>query len=396
MHNLEAQFTFKVREVIENALEGDRVPEFQLFLVGFARFWNAETDYCDQVSWEFWEFGGGQLMTKDRRQKMNDWIIKVNDIMNNVVTNFRKNGETRVHFINYDHAFNGHRFCEEKVVEPQRDDESRPEAYLFQYRTSRNQRWGTNSMAPAVGPAVDWMSWIADTHKKEFGLKISKYYATQPVSLDGGDGAAVPISMSKIFHPTPAGHAAIAAAIEFAIPAALNEAIEAAARAPDQPSAPTSLGRPNGLVEQEATCGEELSLNFPKFFVLQDGRLSAAQILQRIRDQACRGVCDAVPGITGNLIRWRKNSETGCEYAVKIGPKWELYFFASEAGDNCVEASTIMIEQCMTEKDPKVRLRNSGSLDGPNDGEFPPTPPILSDLPIFNADLPCRHHHKPH
>lgn len=124
-------------------------------------------------------------------------------------------------------------------------------------------------------------------------------------------------------------------------------------------------------VELEATCSKkDLSLNFPRLFTLDDGRFSAAEILGRLRDQACAGICGPVPGIPEKLTQWQRQSTSGCEYAVKVGPKWELYLSASDAGANCRDSSTTAIERCMTEKNRSTRLKDGAKMEGPNDGEF--------------------------
>lgn len=380
LDKVEAELVSPVRKMIENALEGDRVSSFQLYLVGFAKFWNSETDQCDKAFWTFWSEKSfdveENLMTKERRRIMNNWIARVNEILNDVVETFRNEGETRVHFVDIDTAFEGHRFCEEGVIEPQQNDEPRPEAYLFQYQTSRDQRWGANDMAAAVGPGAEWTRLIAAGYY--VGLEMNKDYASQPIGVHGEYRSTIPIFMSKIFHPTPAGHYAIAAAI--------TDAIDTATRADGSIEA-RGLEGSGVLVEQQATCGGDLSLNFPKFFVLEDGRFSTSQILLRIRDQACRGVCDKVPGIPENVIQWQRQYLTGCEYAVKIGAKHELYFYTSEAGDNCQTVTTELIDHCMTEKDDVTPIRSSGSLSGPSHGSSPlispPPPQISSDAVIL-------------
>ena len=385
MDRLESTLADEARKTIENGLEGDRVPDFQLFLVGLPRFWNAETDQCDQVSWNYWQeplllHSGGEKMTKERRRKMNDWILRVNDILGGVVETFRKEKETRVHFVNYDAAFEGHRFCEDMYIEPQRNDTVRPEAYLYQYQTPRGHPWRLNDMVAAVGPAVDWVRAVPAAREEYPVLKVSEFYASQPIDLTRPFHDTIPTFMSKIFHPTPSGHWRIAAEIKAAIDAA-NRPIPLIG-----PNGPTG---PNGLIDTEAMCGDELSRNFPKFFVLEDGRKSAREILQRFSDQACRGVCDAVPGIPDHLIEWQPSETTdGCEYAAKIGPAQELYFYASHAGDNCREAAKIMIDQCMTLKDELARLRSSGSINGPNPGSYPlPGFPCQSFDPGRDAPL---------
>lgn len=367
MDHLESQLAGEVRKTVENALEGDKVPNFQLYLLGLARFWNAETDQCDRVSWNYWQdqsplHSGGETMTKDRRRNMNGWIRKVNEILDAVISTFHQDGENRVQFVNYDDAFDGHRFCEEMYLEPQRNDEARPDAYFFQYQTPRGQLWALNEMAAAVGPAATWTQAVPAVREESPQLQVSEYYTSQPIDLTRPFSNTVPIFMSKIFHPTPVGHWEIAAALKAAIDAT---------NAPEDAAPPSPRAkRASGLIDTEAACGEELSLNFPHFFVVDDGRVPVSQILLRLSDQACRGVCDAVPGIPRHLIEWQTQYGTGCEYAVKIGPVEELYFFASDSGDNCLQAAKLMIEQCMTEKDLRTRLRSTGLINGPNQGSY--------------------------
>jgi hypothetical protein len=377
---LEDELPRKLRKIIEDVLEGDKEEGFHLYLTGFARFWNTKTPQCGSVSWNYWqdekppygaEFGrphsGLQLMTISRREFMNNWIVKVNDIFAAVVDTVRKEGEKRVSFVNYDMGFEGHRFCEQGVTEPQVGDEPRAETYFFQYNTPKDQLWGPDDMTPALGPAGDWMRWIAAAFEDNPTMQVNEYYAGHPVSPEVS--GTVPIFFAKMFHPTAAGHWAIALAIQDAIEAAND---------PDVQVEPPPLNRPSHTLDQIFSCRDEaLSLNWPKFWVLADGQLSTAQVLQRIRNQACRGVCDAVPGIPGNLIEYMRQGDNGCEYAVKISPDFELYMHASQAGDNCEEAMTLIIDQCMTESN-STPLKAGATIEGPNTGSSNPS----SLLPI--------------
>lgn len=115
---------------------------------------------------------------------------------------------------------------------------------------------------------------------------------------------------------------------------------------------------------QKAACGgADLNPNFPKFWLLLDGNHSASDVLFRMRDQACQGLCKDIQGVPGNLIQAKKQGETGCEYAVKIAAKKELYFYTSWTGKNCYDATEIIINQCAATKD-------AGWINGPNVGEF--------------------------
>lgn len=359
MEHVKLEFPSKVRNVIDNVLGADRAPDFRLFLTGFVRFWNSETVQCDGVSWSYWQesepHSGGELMIRERRQKMNAWITQVNDIIGSVVTQYRDKGDKRVNFVNYDMEFEGHRFCEHGVIEPQRGNEDRKDTYLFQYETSKDSLWGIDDKNTAAGPAVDWMKWLVDAHTEDAGLKVNEYYVNQAVSLDTQYNEFLPIFISKIFHPTPSGHRTIAVAIK------------------DAMNAPSEIGRainhPARLLDQAVQCGEDLTLTFPKFWVLEDGRLSAREILQRMRDHSCSGTCDALPGVIGHLQEFKRQYESGCEYAVKIGPDKELFHYSSGSGENCYTASDLMIDQCIsTQKDRNTPLKSGGSITGPNYG----------------------------
>jgi hypothetical protein len=363
MEKVKVELPNEVRNVIDNIIGAERTPDFRLSLTGFVRFWNSETHQCDEVSWNYWQeskpqtkpHAGGELMTKERRRKMNDWIAQVNDMIGSVVNQYREEGDKRVHFVNYDMDFEGHRFCESGVTEPQRGDEVRKDTYLFQYENSRDDLWGIDDKNSAVGPAVDWMTWIVDAHTDNAGLRVSEYYANQAVRFDTQYHEFLPIFMSKIFHPTSAGHWTIAVAI--------NDAL----------NAPSEMGRvttePARLLDQVVQCGEDLALTFPKFWVLEDGRLSAREILQRMRDHSCSGTCDALPGVIGHLQEYQRQFTSGCEYAVKIGVDKELFHYSSGSGENCYEASNLMIDQCIsTQKDRFTPLKSGGSITGPNYG----------------------------
>lgn len=63
-----------IKAVFQNA------PKTKLFITGYPRFWNAEDDACDKVSFKFGCINNSILpLIKDRRAKMNKLTDNLND-----------------------------------------------------------------------------------------------------------------------------------------------------------------------------------------------------------------------------------------------------------------------------------------------------------------------------
>lgn len=97
------------------------------------------------------------------------------------------------------------------------------------------------------------------------------------------------------------------------------------------PATTSTLPIPTG---QQASCGVDLNPNFPKIWVLLDDYYSAGEILFRMREQACQGSCMDIQCVPGSLLQAKKQGEKGCEFAVKIAVKKELYFYATGSRKN--------------------------------------------------------------
>ncbi|KAM7205006.1 hypothetical protein V8F33_001247 [Rhypophila sp. PSN 637] len=203
----------KIRLILLEILDKvhwERNPEFRVIMTGYARFFNAETVQCDEVSLGVWSWGDGTTvgtatggndrqsgnvgngneehdgstiangdvknrggrppkahyniqemrprrkgkatkgtwsssslltspkLTRETRKRMNHLVSGVNllleDIAGDVNARFgytdtgSRKKRKKVIFINYDHLFEGHRFCEEGVTEP---DFNRTETWFF-------------------------------------------------------------------------------------------------------------------------------------------------------------------------------------------------------------------------------------------------------------------------
>ncbi|KAK3692659.1 SGNH hydrolase-type esterase domain-containing protein [Podospora appendiculata] len=124
----EQRLSLILLEILDRARWWEK-PGFSVAVTGYARFFAAETDACDSASMSVWR--GGPVLSKDIRRRMNALVDAVNRKLRAGVegANQRFAGEKpRVVFVDFDDAFEGHRFCEEGVSEP---DYEREDTWFF-------------------------------------------------------------------------------------------------------------------------------------------------------------------------------------------------------------------------------------------------------------------------
>ncbi|KAK3169723.1 hypothetical protein OEA41_009107 [Lepraria neglecta] len=74
---------------------------------------------------------GPNKMTQALRQGMNDLSTQLNNQLASDVQNFHNNGENRVQLVDIDSVFQGHRFCEDGVDEPQQSGNDNSNTWIF-------------------------------------------------------------------------------------------------------------------------------------------------------------------------------------------------------------------------------------------------------------------------
>ncbi|KAK8035182.1 hypothetical protein PG993_010177 [Apiospora rasikravindrae] len=105
----------------------EKKPRFRVTVTGYAQFFNDRTEACDEMSLGVW-WRGPKLERKLRR-RMNVMVRAVNRKIEAAVARInRQFTSVKVVFVDYDAAFEGHRFCELDVVEP---DYARNETWFF-------------------------------------------------------------------------------------------------------------------------------------------------------------------------------------------------------------------------------------------------------------------------
>jgi SAGA-associated factor 73 len=215
------QFEERLRLVIMEILDRvrwEKRPWFTITVTGYARFFNADTDECDDYSFGMW--WRGPRLKRELRQRMNDMVLGVNaKIRKSVDAINAAFAEPRVLFVDYDDAFEGHRFCEPNVVEP---DYARNETWFFLVGGLDNAppQLGepthvpvNDPPLPADSPLVDAQSCIGPAQKSgdwgKMALCMMAMAADRDPMLRMADGEIraqnsmwyVPTYYGKTFHP---------------------------------------------------------------------------------------------------------------------------------------------------------------------------------------------------
>lgn len=115
-----------IMEILDR-VQWEKRPWFTITITGYARFFNADTKECDDYSLGMW--WRGPKLKQELRRKMNTMVLNVNRRIEQAINTINEAfTEPRVLFVNYDDAFDGHRFCEPTVVEP---DYMRNDTWFF-------------------------------------------------------------------------------------------------------------------------------------------------------------------------------------------------------------------------------------------------------------------------
>ena len=234
-----------VWNTVWNILHTATKPTFQLYVTNYPRFWNENTTQCDSVSFD-WYAGpdGPNKMTQALRQSMNDLSTQLNNQLASVVQNFHNNGENRVQLVDIDLVFQGHRFCEDGVDEPQQSGNENSNTWIFQWNTP------IGSINSTIGPSSDGAAWFQSIKQAANGNPPStqnSFYSSQPIdpNQDFGSSGGLPLPLSKLFHPTSSGHAAIAGAINGLIGQANSAAPPSSPQAAAPPPATSAAAAPS-------------------------------------------------------------------------------------------------------------------------------------------------------
>ncbi|KAI0841696.1 SGNH hydrolase [Hypoxylon sp. FL0890] len=212
-----------ISEILDK-VRWEKKPWFFITVTGYARFFNDVTDECDDMSFGVW--WNGPKLKKDLRMEMNAMVLTVNAKIRQTVelvnSRFTKD---KVIFVDYDSEFDGHRFCEEGVQEP---DYGRTDTWFFLVGGPDNARNGTRpnrvpdlETLDPTSPLADPSSCLEPARRSgDWGMLALCYMAMAKhrdpsLQLARGDFVAensmwyVPTYYGKTFHPRSLGHEAM-------------------------------------------------------------------------------------------------------------------------------------------------------------------------------------------
>ena len=143
-------------------------PNLKVYLTGYPAFFNVDTEYCNEVSFAFFNFGHTTptkhcnvdtkpCITQGFRRTVNQLSTDVNSMLSAAVDRVnQEKGSNAVNFINPDASFDGHRFCEssngQDVQEPKT---SRSDTWFFLSAWPDNKLDGTlASLEDAADPSL--------------------------------------------------------------------------------------------------------------------------------------------------------------------------------------------------------------------------------------------------
>lgn len=140
----------------------------ELLVLGYARFFDARSEQCNDVS--FSVTNPANVLSNKLRRSMNDLVDLLNDVIR---------GSAEAHgatYLDIDKLFEGHRFCQNGTIEPRPDN-----ADTWFFRTSQNS---------------EATSLFTNINRHSFSTFSD---------------------LTRTFHPTIAGHEAIARRIELVL-----------------------------------------------------------------------------------------------------------------------------------------------------------------------------------
>jgi hypothetical protein len=319
-----------------------------VYVTAYGRFFDDTTTDCDKVSWHWWPWPLGvlnyQYLTQQRRTDLNALVDLVNTALQEAVN---RAGDQFV-LVTWDSAFGDFegRYCEPSVQEPA---PNRADLLFYldgtqeQLNTKRQEENETFPESSFEGQVQA----LIEEGKREFPGNVTDPNVVQLISL--------PISdvRGRIFHPLQIGHSIIANKVLFEMSQrrGLILGVEAGVDVTDVAEV-CPIIIPIGD-DPTIHTDSDLNANFPKYWILTDGNQDIAALYFRMRDKACQRICDAatIQGVPSQFVRANRIGSTGCQYTIKISEEKEAYFYTTNDGQNCYDATEDMINAYGTSKD---------------------------------------------
>jgi hypothetical protein len=243
---------------VQNLLEEDSVknnPDFKLYILGYAHFFNLGSNYCDDESFapqaaKFKSAGyHPPTLTNQLRTDFNDAIQRVNNILEKVANDV---DDPRSKYIDISPAFNTDRFCEDHHT------------WNDQWYSTDVWLWNINIVA--WDPPADFSlmnAWITNGTLPD-GVSLNSLNGT--VGIEGSVGSQP--WMQRPFHPKIGGTGAIrdhaiAAAKADKIPGVVGAPAIATGSSPTTPCVKITIGEDCVYQYQTLSAGQACSTYVP-------------------------------------------------------------------------------------------------------------------------------------
>jgi len=206
------EFPQAIKTIFENA------PGTHLFITGYPRFFNPDTEYCSKVSFKSFCRDNKTLpLTKDRRTQMNNLTLRLNKKIQSIIDASQPESG-KITYVDTDPYFDGHRFCEEGVEEPSYRNKN-IWFFPFEFFTNGATNFTVSDTTPSGdcqasidsgrGPGDYFTCLIANEVLN--GASIDLVDQPNNVATDDPDESTVewlPLALLRTFHPTVQGHEA--------------------------------------------------------------------------------------------------------------------------------------------------------------------------------------------
>ncbi|KAK5663985.1 hypothetical protein OQA88_197 [Cercophora sp. LCS_1] len=215
------EFGHKLRLIMAEILDTvkwEKHGDFVVTVTGYAKFFDAETEECEDTSLGVWWGVEGSKLTKELRGRINRLVEGVNGRIEQIVRETK-----RAVFVDVDGVWEGHRFCEKGVMEP---DGGREGTWFFlPGGGDSNSTEGATAVRDGIGKrerevverivndeeceerVKDWgemaLCRMAMAKRRDPGLRLKGDLVWEEAMW------YVPTYYGKTFHPRSRGHEAI-------------------------------------------------------------------------------------------------------------------------------------------------------------------------------------------
>nr|OQO18140.1 hypothetical protein B0A51_14732 [Rachicladosporium sp. CCFEE 5018] len=203
-----------ISAAITKGRAGSAGDAFKLYVLGYADFYNVDTDQCSTVTFARnpKRDGSSQKMTKELRQTFNDMANELNGAIAEAVN---RQGSQSAFYVDWqaNGGLTGHRYCEEGVIEP---DTNRADTWFWHwpYGTRAEEDALDNVLASIWDPSV---STLAEFDTKHGGnpppmpdsLQDSNTFWNTVFDHSNNDTLGLEGALSnrvRVLHPTEPGH----------------------------------------------------------------------------------------------------------------------------------------------------------------------------------------------